>query len=158
MLESGEIDELYSAMVPPSMIAGSRRIRTLFDDPEVAGREYFKRTGIFPIQHIVAIQKEVYRENPWIARSLYEAFNEAKRRAEELYRSQSQHLHRLFMIPWLSSLIERNRALMGDDPWPYGLKANHKSLDTFLRYHHEHGLSKRRFKPEELFVPETLDT
>ncbi len=158
MLESGEIDALYSAMVPPSMTAGSKRIRHLFDDPEAAGRDYFKRTGIFPIQHIVAIRKEVYRENPWVARALYTAFGEAKRRAEELYRSQAQHLHRLFMIPWLSSLIERNRALMGDDPWPYGLKANYKPLDTFLRYHHEHGISKRRFKPEELFTAETIDT
>ncbi len=157
MLEAGEIDALYSAMVPPSLIAGSKRIRTLFDDPEAAGRDYFKRSGIFPIQHIVAIRKEVYRANPWVARSLYDAFSEAKRRAEELYRSQAQHLHRLFMIPWMSSLIERNRALMGDDPWPYGLKANYKVLDTFLRYHHEHGLSKRRFKPEDLFVPETIE-
>ncbi len=158
MLETGEIDALFSAQVPPSLTAGSKRVRYLFDNPEAAGRDYFRRTGIFPIQHIVAIRKEIYRRNPWIARALFDAFNESKRRVEELYRSQFQHLHRIFMIPWLSSHMEENRALMGDDPWPYGVERNRKSLDTFLRYHFEHGLSKRRFTPEELFAPETLDT
>jgi len=156
LLESGEIDALYSAMVPPSLVAGSKRIRYLFDDPEAAGREYFRKTGTFPIMHIVAIRKDVYRANPWVARSLYDAFTEAKRRAEEVYRFQAQHMHRLFMIPWLSALIEKNRALMGDDPWPYGLEPNRKPLETFLRYHHEHGLSPRRLRPEDLFAPETL--
>jgi 4,5-dihydroxyphthalate decarboxylase len=147
---------LYSAQVPPSLVAGSRRIRYLFDDPEATGRQYFRKTGTFPIMHVVAIRKDVYRANPWVARSLYEAFTEAKHRAEELYRSQAQHMHRLFMIPWLSAHIEENRALMGDDSWPYGLERNRKPLDTFLRYHYEHGLSQRRFQPEDLFAPETV--
>jgi 4,5-dihydroxyphthalate decarboxylase len=63
----------------------------------------------------------------------------------------------MFMVPFLGELRERNREMMGEDLWPYGLKRNYKALDTFLRYHHEHGLSKRRFKPEDLFVKECLD-
>ena len=65
-------------------------------------------------------------------------------------------MHRLFMTPWLTPHQEENRKLMGDDLWPYGLDANRKALDLFLRYHHEQGLSKRRFTPDDLFAPETL--
>ena len=158
LLESGEIDALYSAMVPPSLVKGSRRVRYLFQNHEAAGRDYFRRTGIFPIMHVVVIRKEIYQEDPWVAESLYKAFVESKRRAEELYRFQAQHMQRIFMIPWLSAHVEENRALMGDDPWPYGLKKNRKPLETFLRYHYEHGLSSRHWKPEDLFTTETIDT
>ena len=66
-------------------------------------------------------------------------------------------MHRMFMIPWITQHSLEVQELLGDDWFSYGLKRNHKSLDTFLRYHHEQGLSKRRFKPEELFLPETLE-
>jgi 4,5-dihydroxyphthalate decarboxylase len=61
------------------------------------------------------------------------------------------------MIPLLTELIEANHKMMGDDPWPYGMTPNRATLETFLRYHHEQGFSQRRFAPEELFAPETLD-
>jgi 4,5-dihydroxyphthalate decarboxylase len=66
--------------------------------------------------------------------------------------------HAPMMIPWFSQLMDEDRRLMGDDWWPYGLGANHKTIDTFLRYHYEQGLSKRRLTPEEIFVPELLGT
>ena len=62
------------------------------------------------------------------------------------------------MLPWLTAHVEETRRLMGSDFWPYGFEANRKTLATFLRYHHEQGLSKRLLKPEELFAPETLET
>jgi 4,5-dihydroxyphthalate decarboxylase len=157
MLESGEIAALHSAIVPPSYLNGSKNVRRLFADNEAAERAYFRNTGIFPIMHIVAIRKDVYRENPWVAASLYKAFKEAKEQAMNLYRHQDANMQRMFMVPFLGELRERNREMMGEDLWPYGLKRNYKALDTFLRYHHEHGLSKRRFKPEDLFVKECLD-
>jgi len=104
----------------------------------------------------VAIRRDVYEQNPWVATSLYNAFNAAKDQASSIYRFQAAHMHRLFMIPWLTQHLEETQALMGDDVWPYGLECNYTALDTFLRYHHEHGLSQRRYKPEELFVSETL--
>jgi 4,5-dihydroxyphthalate decarboxylase len=156
MLEAGEIDALYSAIVPPSLIKGSARVRRLFENYEAVERDYFRRTSIFPIMHTVVIRRDVYRENPWIARAIYDAFKEAKQRAADLYRMGGAFMHGLFMVPWLTAHLEENRQLMGDDLWPYGLEPNRKALDTFLRYHHEQGCSSRRFTPDELFAPETL--
>jgi 4,5-dihydroxyphthalate decarboxylase len=157
MLEAGEIDALFSALVPPSLMKKSKNVRRLFPDFESVERDYYRSTGIFPIQHVVAIRKDVYRANPWVARSLYEAFNEARDKAYEMYRHQAENMHRMFMIPWLTQHCLEMQDLLGDQWFSYGLKRNHKPLDTFLRYHHEQGLSKRRFKPEDLFVPETMD-
>ena len=92
-----------------------------------------------------------------MARSLYKAFVEARDKAYEMYRYQAGNMHRMFMIPWITQHCLEMQELLGDGWFPYGLKKNYKPLDTFLRYHHEQGLSKRRFKPEDLFVPELLD-
>jgi hypothetical protein len=92
-----------------------------------------------------------------VAKSLYKAFKEARDSAYELYRHQAENMHRMFMVPWITQHFLEVQALLGDEWFPYGLKRNYKPLDTFLRYHYEQGLSKRRFKPEDLFLPETLD-
>jgi 4,5-dihydroxyphthalate decarboxylase len=97
----------------------------------------------------------VYEKNPWVAQSLYKAFTAAKARAYELY-AQTAALPA--MIPWLVSHIEEIRKEIGEDWWPYGLEPNRKALETFLRYHHEQGLSKKLRTPEELFARETLST
>ena len=157
MLDAGEIDALFSALVPPSMTRGSKNVARLFPDFEAVERDYYKTTGIFPIQHVVAIRKDVYRANPWVGASLYKAFKESRDKAYEMYRHQSENMHRMFMVPWITQHFLEMQALLGDDWFPYGLKRNYKPLDTFLRYHYEQGLSKRRFKPEDLFLPETLD-
>jgi 4,5-dihydroxyphthalate decarboxylase len=156
MLDAGEIDALFSALVPPSLARKSNNVARLFPDFETVERDDYKSTGIFPIQHVVAIRKDVYQANPWVATSLYKAFKEARDKAYETYRHQSENMHRMFMIPWLTQHCLEMQELLGDDWFPYGLKRNYRALDTFLRYHHEQGLSKRRFKPEDLFVPETL--
>ena len=157
MLDNGEIDALFSALVPPSLNSGAKNVRRLFPDFESVEKSWFKDTGIYPIQHVVVIRKDVYRKNPWVARSLYRAFVAARDAAYELYRHQSLNMHRMFMLPWITQHCSEMQELIGDDWYPYGLPRNYKSLDTFLRYHHEQGLSKRRFKPEELFLPEFLD-
>jgi len=156
MLEAGEIDALYSAIVPPSVLNGSNIVGRLFENYESVERDYYKRTGVFPIVHLVVIRKAIYKLQPWVAQSLYQAFKAAKSEAEKLYASQAANMHRLFMTPWLTAHQEENRKLMGEDFWPYGLEPNRKALDLFLRYHHEQGLSKRRFTPDELFAPEAL--
>ena len=156
MLESGELDALYSAIAPPSYLNASPRVGRLFENYPDVERGYFAETGIFPIMHTVVIRKELYRANPWIAQSLYTAFKEAKRAAYEHYRYWGSFQHATYAIPWLSAHMEDNRRLMGDDWWPYGLADNRKTIDAFLRYHHEQGLSKRQLKAEDLFAPETL--
>lgn len=156
MLLSGEIDALFSAWVPPSFAKGSSRIARLFPDYEAVERDWFRRTRNFPIMHTVVIRRDLYEQNRWIARSLMQAFEAAKARAIEQYRMAESFFGAPFMVPWLPSLLETNRALMGADPWAYGVAANRNTLETYLRYHAEQGLSKRRWAIEELFAPECL--
>jgi 4,5-dihydroxyphthalate decarboxylase len=157
MLEAGEIDALYSAITPPSILRGSPRVRRLFEDAEAEERAAFKRTGVFPIMHLVVLRRDFYEQNRWVARALYDALRKAKDEVTDLYYNNfGGRLHLLIMIPLLTELVERNRRMMGDDPWPYGVEPNRKTLEAFLRYHHEQGLSPRRLVPEELFAPETL--
>lgn len=92
MLQSSEIAALYSAISPPSLLRQSSKVRYLFADPEAAGRDYFKRTGIFPIMHTVAIRREIYEKHRWLARSLYDAFKTATDRSVELFRTEEANL------------------------------------------------------------------
>ena len=156
MLEQGEIDALFSAWIPPSLRAGSPNVARLFVDYEAVERDYFRRTGVFPIMHTVVIRREVYDRNPWVAMALVEAFRKAKAIAENAYRAGSIFFTPSLMIPWVASLQDRNRALLGDDFWPYGIERNRKVLETVLRYHREQGLLTRDWSVEELFARETL--
>ncbi len=129
-------------------------VRRLFENYVEVERAYYRKTRIFPIMHVIAIRRDVYEQNRWIAMSLYKAFVEAQRICyHELYETAALRN----MLPWMIAEIEWLRREMGDDWWPYGYAPNRHGLDTFLRYHHEQGLSKRRLQPEELFVPETLE-
>jgi 4,5-dihydroxyphthalate decarboxylase len=157
MLDAGEIDALFSALVPASLRRKSPNVRRLFPDFEAVERAYYRETGIFPIQHIVAIRKDVYRANRWVARALYDAFKAARDQAYATYRHQSANMHRMFMIPWITQHCAEMQELLGDDWFPYGVQRNWKALDTFCRYYQEQGLTDCRFTPEELFVPETLE-
>jgi hypothetical protein len=157
MLEAGEIDALFSAWVPPSFAKGSAEVARLFPDYEAVERDWFRRTRVFPIMHMVVIRRDLYEQNRWIARSLMQAFDAAKARAREQYQFAETFFGAPFMVPWLPSLIETNRALMGDDPWRYGIEANRTTLETYLRYHAEQGLSKRHWRIDELFAPECLE-
>jgi hypothetical protein len=154
MLEAGEIDGLVSAITPPAVLRGSNTMRRLFDDVDAVEREYFRSTGIFPIMHTLVIRKDVYEQHAWIAPALYSAFKEAKSLALQRYTQPAYISHTTFTMPWITSHVTEVRRLMGDDWWPYGLEANRKVLDTFLSYHHAQGLSKRRYTPDDLFLPE----
>jgi 4,5-dihydroxyphthalate decarboxylase len=116
---------------------------------------YFRDTGIFPIMHAIVIRRDVYEQNRWIAQSLFKAFVEAQRQTyDDLYVTAALKA----MLPWLTDHVEETRALMGDDYWSYGFARNRPTLATFLRYHHEQGLSKRLLTPEELFAPEAMES
>ena len=156
MLEGGEIDALFSAWLPPSFAKGSAKVARLFPDYEAVERDWFRRTHIFPIMHTVVIRRELYERNRWVARSLMQAFDAAKAEAVKQYNTAETFFGAPFMVPWLPALIEANRALMGNDPWAYGLEANRKTLETYLRYHAEQGLSKQHWAVEDLFVRECL--
>ena len=157
MLLDGEIDALFSAWIPPAMRAGSPKIGRLFEDFETVERDYFARTKVFPIMHTVVIKRSVYRDNPWIARALLDAFEKAKQAAQNIYRAGSVFFSPALMIPWAAALQERNRRLMGEDFWPYGIERNRTALETCLRYNRQQRLLARDWKLEDLFAPETLD-
>ena len=155
MLESGEIDALYTARAPSTFGDGSGTVRRLFDNYQAVEQAYFLRTKIFPIMHAVVIRRDVYEKSPGVAQSLSKAFEKAQRIA---YDELSEAGALACMLPWLVRHAQETRALMGADFWPYGLERNAHTLDTFLRYSFEQGLAKRVLKPAELFAPESLES
>lgn len=154
MLDNGEIDALVGAREPDCFREGSPNVARLFPDYKPVEVEYYKRTGIFPIMHLVVIKREIYKEQPWLAYSLYKAFVESKRRCEEEITKQSALR---YMLPWVISEIEETKRLMGNDYWQYGFKENQKVLQTFIDYSVEQGTVENPFKAEELFAPETIN-
>ena len=155
MLADGEIDALHAARIPSTFVSRPGTVRRLFENYVDVERAYYQKTRVFPIMHTVVIRRDVYKANPWIAQSLTKAFEQAKQRVyQNLYTTSALTT----MLPWQVAQVEEVRRDMGDDWWPYGFEPNRHVLDTFLRYHHEQGLSSRRLQPEELFAPETLSS
>lgn len=155
LLLDGELDAVYSARNPgPFNTPDGGGIRRLFPDPEAVERAYLARTGIFPIMHTLVIRREVYQRNRWLARELVKACERAKRVG---LAGLNETASLRYALPWLWAEVERTRRAMGEDWWPYGLEPNRPALETFLRYSHEQGLAARRYDPEELFAPETLE-
>jgi 4,5-dihydroxyphthalate decarboxylase len=155
MLAEGELDAVYAPRIPSTFKTSPGRVRRLFEDFVEVERSYYRKTKIFPIMHTLVIRREIYAANPWVAQSLFKAFVQAQRCIyEDLYETAALKT----MLPWLVAHVEDLRREMGPDWWAYGFEPNRHVLDTFLRYHHEQGLSKRRVRPEELFAPETLES
>jgi 4,5-dihydroxyphthalate decarboxylase len=155
MLADGEIDALYTARAPSTFYSRPDAVRRLFSDSAQVERDYFRRTGIFPIMHVIALRRDVYRRDPWIAQSLVKAFTLAKQLA---YDDLKVTASLATLLPWQVTAVEDAVREMGPDWWSYGLAPNRATLETFLRYHHEQGLSPNRLKPEDLFAPETLES
>jgi 4,5-dihydroxyphthalate decarboxylase len=158
MLETGEIDALISANVPKCALDKSPKVGRLFEDYEAVERDYHHRTGIFPIMHAVVVVKRELADNTELVTAIYNGFCAAKDRMAEQYVKGMTFNNMTMMLPWLTRLIGDNRDLLGGDWWLYGIKANRAAIDAVLRYHHEQGLTDRRFAIEDVFVPDLLDT
>lgn len=156
LLLKGEIDAIISARPPKSFGTGTGVIRRLFPDYRGAEEDYFRQTSIFPIMHTVAIRRDVYESNRWIARNLFIAFEAAKRRCvERLSDITASHAP----VPWGSLALETNgaaTAFADSDYWPYGVEPNRKTLEAFLRFSHDQGICHRPLDLDELFAPEAL--
>ena len=158
MLEEGEIDALFSANVPQCVLDGSPNVARLFPDFEPLERDYYRRTGIFPIMHTIVVRKDLLRDRRGLARQVYRAFSQAKDAVADRYR-QNRRLYQVqTMVPWKDALIERNGEEFPEDWWPYGISANRAALDAYLRYFQQQGLSTRRWRIEDLFASDLLDT
>ena len=154
LLERGEIDAFIAPRVP-SLMGKNAAIGWLFPDPIAAGKEYFKRTGIFPIMHLTGIRRELVEAHAWLPAAVFKAFERAKAKCvatlEDTAASQ-------VTLPFVEEQLRATRELMGDDFWSYGLLSNRKVLEAFLRHHHAQGLSSRLVLPEELFHPSTHES
>jgi 4,5-dihydroxyphthalate decarboxylase len=153
MVAAGELDAFIGARRPAAF--GTGRVRRLFPDFRRTERAYYDKTGIFPIMHTVVLREELAREHPWLPTSLYRAFTEAKLHA---YRRLTESAALPYALPWLMAEVEETWALMGDDPFPYGIQRNRRTLETLAGYTFRQGLAPRRLTVEEMFAESTLGT
>jgi len=154
LLAEGAIDG-FIAPRPPSLPKNTPNVGWLFPDPVAAAKDYFKRTGIFPIMHIVGVRRTLAEQHPWLPGAVFKGFEQAKARALDLLSDTSATK---VTLPFIEERLGEARALMGEDFWSYGVAANRKTLESFLRQHHREGLSSRLLTPEELFHPGTLES
>jgi len=154
LLKEGAIDG-FIAPRPPSLPADTANVGWLFSDPVAAAKDYFKRTGIFPIMHLVGVRRTLADKHPWLPGAVFKAFDQAKRVAlDQLSDTSATKV----TLPFVEERLVEVRSLMGDDFWSYGVAANRKTLETFLRHHHSQGLSARLVTVEEMFHPGTLES
>jgi len=149
LLAAGEIDAIIGSNMPRAFGRDADVVR-LFPDYPAREKDYFQRTRIFPIMHLVVIRNDVYEKNPFMATSLYGAFNAAKEHAREKMR-YSGTLR--YMLPWLPADVEEIDALFGGDCWPYGVEPNRPTLEALVSYMVEQGLIPQAIPIEKLFVP-----
>jgi 4,5-dihydroxyphthalate decarboxylase len=153
LLARGDIDG-FIAPRPPTTL-GQKNIGWLFTDPIAAAKDYFKRTGIFPIMHLIGVRRALAEQHPWLPAAVLKAFERSKALALAHLADTSATK---VTLPFVEERLREARELMGDDYWSYGLAPNRKVLGTFLRHHHAQGLSTRLLTPEELFHPSTHES
>src|SRR3984893_16818430 len=154
MLKAGKLDALFTARAPSSFIAGEAHIARLFADTRAAEIAYYKKTGLFPIMHLVGIRKTLAERYPWLATSVYKAFCEAK----ALAMSNLTEVTALpVMLPFLEAETRETTAAMGRDFWRYGVHENLREIEALAQYAFEQGLLDRKVKADELFCPSTRE-
>jgi 4,5-dihydroxyphthalate decarboxylase len=147
MVATGELDALIHPDLIEPILKKDPRVGRLFPDYKREEMAYFEKTGIFPIMHAIGIKREAVERWPWIAISLFEAFEEAK--AIGMARMRNP---RIAPIAWYNAFWEEQQEILGPDPWEYGLTArNRKTLETVVGYSHEQGLIRKRPDLDDLF-------
>jgi 4,5-dihydroxyphthalate decarboxylase len=154
LLEAGEIDGFIAPRPPTLVEKGHPNIGWLFSDPVAVAKDYYKRTGLFPIMHVVGIRRTLAEKHPWLPGAVFKAFEQAKAVGMEKLSDTSATK---VTLPFVEEALRNARALMGEDYWSYGVEKNRKVLDYFLAQHHVQGLSSRRVAVDELFHPGTYE-
>ena len=153
MLADGELDGVMSARTPSCYTKGHPQVRRLFPDYRAAERDYYKKTGIYPIMHALGIRRDIYDKNRWLAASLFKAYLQAKRLADaEFVETAALKIG----LPWITAEYESTVATLGPDFWSYGVEPNRKTLATMARYSYEQGLSVREVAVDEMFAEGNL--
>lgn len=148
MIASGELDCAIIARPPNSFREKHPDVVRLFPDYELIERRYYEDTRVYPIMHVIAMRKAVLEGRPWVARNLYNAFEESKQRSLE--RILDPAVSR-YPVPWLTAYTARVQQMFAGDPFPYGIEPNRSTLELFLRYAYEQGIAHCLAKPEDIF-------
>jgi 4,5-dihydroxyphthalate decarboxylase len=152
MLDQGEIDSIMMPHPPEPVTRGSKNITRIFTNARDEELKYFRKNGFFPIMHILAFKQEVLKNNPWAAASVMKAFEHAKDVCRHYYDDPNWS-----WLAWGKHFMEEQQQLLGDDPWPSGLKRNRANLERFMGYSLDQGLMAKKMSVEELFHENTVD-
>lgn len=151
-LQEGKVDALGTTQIPPAFRNGDPRLKRLFDNYREVEIAYYKKTGIFPIMHLLVARKPVVAEHPELPRQLFELFFQAKKFANSRLRADGS-----LGLAWKEHYLKEEQEIFGGDPWVYGLAANRHALTKFLSYCYDIGISARPMEAKELFHPSTWD-
>jgi 4,5-dihydroxyphthalate decarboxylase len=155
LLEAGEIDAFIAPRPPKLVEKGHPHVGWLFPDPISVAKDYYRRTAMFPIMHVVGIRRELAERHPWLPGAVFKGFEQAKAACmEKLSDTSSTKV----TMPFVEESLRSARELMGEDFWSYGVDKNRKTLDYFLGQHFSQGLSPRRVSVDEMFHPGTYET
>lgn len=147
LLIDGDVDALFHAVEPRAFVEGHPKVKRLFDDPRATERAYFKKTGIFPIMHAVAIRNDLIDAYSWLPEAVFSAYSRAKQIEYESMRRRW-----IFgTLPWFGQEFDETRKVMGENFWPYGIEPNRKTLDAMCQYAYDQGLAEKRVKFDDLF-------
>lgn len=149
MLLDGEIDAIIAPQVPPAMRNGHPDIGYLFPNYVQLEQAYFKKTGIFPIMHVVVLRNELFQTHPWVAVSLYQAFEQARRNCMETLNIEEPLP---VSVPWIHEYVKSIHELMGENYWSYGIENNRQVIEAICQYTFEQGVAPRKVMIEELFA------
>ncbi|TAN13845.1 MAG: ABC transporter substrate-binding protein [Rhizobiaceae bacterium] len=152
MLADGEIDAMVTPRAPSCFARQAPHVGWLFDDPIAVAKDYYRRTGVFPIMHVLGLRRELAERHTWLPAALLKAFNKSKSVALAKLSDTSATK---VTLPFVEEQLAAARAFMGADFWSYGMEDNRATLETFLKHHHQQGLSARSLNVEELFHPAT---
>jgi 4,5-dihydroxyphthalate decarboxylase len=155
LLDRGEIDGFVAPRPPAAAALANPNVGWLFDDPTAVAKNYYRRTGIFPIMHVVGVRKTLAEQHPWLPGAVLKAFTQAKAAALEALSDTSATK---VTLPFVEEQLKAARDTLGEDFWSYGVARNRATLETFLRHHHAQGLSARRLAVEEIFHPATYES
>ena len=148
MLAAQEIDCAIIARPPTCFLEGHPDVVRLFPDYLEMEEAYYARTKVWPIMHIIAMRRAIVEEHPWVARNLYNAFLESRRRSIE--RILDPAVSR-YPVPWLATYARRMRDMFGGDLFPYGIEENRPTWEQMALYTHQQGIAHRHMAPEEFF-------
>ena len=155
LLNEGDIDGFIAPRPPSGAAMHNPNVGWLFDDPTAVAKDYYRRTGIFPIMHVVGIRKELAQQHRWLPSAVFKAFSQSKQKALDLLEDTSATK---VTLPFVEEQLKAARDTLGHDFWSYGVEGNRKTLDAFLHHHHAQGLSSKRMAVEELFDPSTYES